>query len=150
MKAMNIEIIYEDDDILVVNKPSGCLVLPDRIKSDDWNIKAHFEKIYPSIFIVHRIDRDTSGVLILAKNAEAHKHLSLQFQERKTAKNYIALVHGRMQVKSATLTLKIAENKAHKGRYIIHKSGLDAITHYQTIEEYRHYSLLDIQIETGR
>ncbi|MBP7477396.1 MAG: RluA family pseudouridine synthase [Chitinophagales bacterium] len=150
MKPINIEVIYEDEDILVVNKPSGCLVLPDRIKSEDWNIKAHFEKQYPNIFIVHRIDRDTSGVLILAKNAAAHKHLSLQFQERKTAKNYIALVHGRMQVKAATLTLKIAENKAHRGRYLIHKSGLDAITHYQTIEEFRHYTLLDIQIETGR
>ncbi|MBK7958145.1 MAG: hypothetical protein IPK03_08480 [Bacteroidetes bacterium] len=123
MKPIKIDVIYEDEDILVVNKPSGCLVLPDRIKSEDWNIKAHFEKQYPNIFIVHRIDRDTSGVLILAKMLLRTSTSPFSFRSENSQELHRSRAWENAS-QGSDAYIKIAENKAHRGRYLIHKSGI--------------------------
>jgi 23S rRNA pseudouridine1911/1915/1917 synthase len=150
IKNPPIDILYEDDYMLVVSKPSGILVIPDRAGKELYNIKSIFDKKYGKIFIVHRIDRETSGVLILAKTEEAHKKLSMMFQNRDIDKTYWALINGKPNVKSATITLKIAESKLNRGEYVTSGSGQEAISHYEILEVLGKYCLVQIKIETGR
>lgn len=150
MNHKQLQIIFEDEYLLAINKPAGLLVLPHRIKTEEINLKSILEGMYPQVFIVHRLDRDTSGILLVAKDAETHKKLSLAFQERTIKKKYWALVNGKPNPSEYTITLKIAENNAHKGTYLVHKSGAEAITHYKTIVTFRHYALLEIELETGK
>jgi 23S rRNA pseudouridine1911/1915/1917 synthase len=150
IKNPPIEILFEDDHIVVVSKPSGVLVIPDRAGKEKYNIKSIYDKIYGKIFICHRIDRDTSGVLILAKTEEAHKSFSMMFQKHQIDKKYWALINGKPQVKKATITLKIAESKLNRGEYVTSGSGVEAISHYEVLEELGKYCLVQVQIETGR
>lgn len=146
----SIEVIFEDDNILIVNKGSGLLSLPDRFKPELLNLKDWGEQHCGRIWIVHRLDRDTSGVLVLAKSPEAHRHLSLQFENRQVQKEYLALVKGRPGQTTGTIDRPIAPNPHRPGRMIISKSGKEALTTYETLESFRGYSLLQVAIHTGR
>lgn len=144
------EIIYEDDAILVVNKASGLLSLPDRFKPELPNLKDFGDRHCGRIWIVHRLDRDTSGVLVLAKTEVAHKALSLQFENRQVKKHYWALVKGRPGQSEGEVDRPIAPNPHHPGRMIISKAGKTALSRFQIVESFRGYSLLDVSIHTGR
>lgn len=142
-------VIYENDDFVVVNKPSGLLSVPDR-EGKEVSLKTILIEKYGSIFTVHRLDRDTSGIIIFAKNEVTHKHLSQQFEERKTEKIYCGLVLGSLSNKKGTIELPIAEHPVKKGTMIVHRNGKISVTDYEVLEDFRSYSWVQFQIHTGR
>lgn len=146
----DIEVIYSDEDIVVANKPAGVTVIPDRIHPEIETVQTILQKQFGRLWVVHRIDRNTSGVLCFARNEVAHRHLSLQFQNHQVKKIYTAIVKGKMREKSGEVNEPIAENMAHPGSMLIHKRGKDALTLYEVTEEYKTASLLKVEIKTGR
>ena len=148
---MNIKnlIVFEDDNLVALNKPSGLLSIPDR-EGKEPSLKTYLKDYYGDIFTVHRLDRDTSGLIIFAKNAEAHKHLSIQFESRKTVKIYQGLVIGMLPKEQDTIIAPIAENTVRRGVMLIHRRGKEAITDYQLLESFKQFSWVQFQIHTGR
>ena len=144
------EVIFEDDDMIVVSKPSGLTVIPDRIHPDRPTAQSILQRDYGKLFVVHRIDRGTSGVLCFARNEAAHRNLSLQFQNHTVKKVYRAIVKGRLKQKEGMVDAPIAENTVRPGTMLIHKRGKDALTMYSVEEEFKHASLVKVEIKTGR
>lgn len=142
-------ILFETDDLVALNKPSGLLSIPDR-EGKDISLKSLLKEKYGNIFTVHRLDKDTSGLIIFAKNETAHKHLSLQFEGRQTKKIYQGLVIGSLMEKSGTIDSPIAEHPGLNGTMIIHRKGKEAITDYEVLEDFGVYSFVQFQIHTGR
>ena len=148
---MNIETLYEDDDIIIVNKPAGLLVVQDRFNHDLPCLNRTLEaKLGQKIWVVHRRDRDTSGVICFAKNEHVHRYLSILFQERDVNKFYAALVVGIVNPPEGRIEGAIAEHPAANGKMIVAKKGKMAITDYKVVEQWPLYSLLQFQIHTGR
>jgi len=145
-----VDIIYSDEDLVVANKPPGITVIPDRIHPELETVQSILEKQLGKLWVVHRIDRNTSGVICFARNEAAHRHLSLQFQNHQVRKIYYAVVRGRMSVKTGTINAPIAENMARPGSMLIHKRGKEAISIFEVVEEFKHASLLSVEIKTGR
>ena len=141
--------IFENDDLIVLNKPSGLLSIPDRTQSAP-SLKDYLIEKFRRIYTVHRLDRGTSGVIVFAKNEEAHRFLSLQFEERQTRKIYQGLVIGKPSPPSATIDEPIAEHFAKKGVMMIHAEGKAAITNYAVAEQFRSYAWAEFSILTGR
>jgi RluA family pseudouridine synthase len=149
-------ILHEDRDLIVVDKPPGLLTIStDREKSrtayfilTDYVRKA-FAKSTNRIFIVHRLDRETSGILIFAKNEEAKLRLQSQWQD--TKKKYLAVVHGRCEKRAETITTYLAENQAH-GVYTTNdaRKGKLAHTAYKVLKQTKDFSLLEVDLLTGR
>lgn len=144
------QIIYEDDDIISINKPSGWLTLPDRFDPELKSIKSWFESRKQKVFFVHRIDRDTSGLLLLAKNEEAHKFFNQQFELRAISKTYYGLVQGTMSEDEGTYDQPIESHPAQNGRMRVGRKGKSALTHFKVEQRFRTYSWVKFQIETGR
>lgn len=142
-------IIYEDEDIVVVNKPPFFLTIPDRYAPDKKNLYAWLNEQYGKVFIVHRLDKETSGIVLFAKNETAHKNLSRQFQERSVSKIYRTLVDGVMHLDSETIDKPIAMHKNGK-RMLVSRSGKASVTQYQVVKKYKKFTLVDAQILTGR
>lgn len=154
-----INIIYEDDDILIVNKEKGMVVHPGNGNPDGTlanAVVAHCKeslsgiggKIRPGI--VHRIDKDTSGLVIIAKNDSAHINLSNQIQKREVKKTYIALVRGVIKEKEATINMPIGRSTKDRKKMAVIKTGKEAITHLKVLERFDGYTLIELVIETGR
>lgn len=148
---MNIKesIIAETENWVAVNKPSGLLSIPDRM-GKDISLKAILKEAYGDIYTVHRIDKDTSGLIIFAKNEVAHKHLSRQFEDRQTRKIYQGLVIGSPAESAGSLDASIMEHPALNGTMIIHRKGKEALTDYTVLEDFGIYSFLEFRIHTGR
>lgn len=142
-------LIFENDDFIALNKPSGLLSIPDR-EGREISLKVLLKEKFANILTVHRLDRDTSGILIFAKNEEAHKHFSKQFEERRTEKIYTGLVMGTPVVKKETINSPIAEHPSKKGFMTIHRQGKESITDYEVLEEFGQFSWLKFRIHTGR
>ena len=142
-------LVFENDDFIALNKPSGLLSIPDR-EGKEISLKALLKEKYGNIFTVHRLDRDTSGIVIFAKNEEAHKHFSRQFEERRTEKIYTGLVMGSPVDKKGTINSPIAEHPTKKGFMTIHRQGKESITDYEVMEEFGQFSWLKFRIHTGR
>ncbi len=148
---MKLEIIYEDDDFVVVNKPSGVLSIADRHNAELVSISGLLREKYHDIFTVHRIDKETSGCICFAKNEHAHKYLSMQFEKRTIEKYYLGIVHGTFEKESGVITDAIMEHPVIKGKMIINqKQGKPSITEYKTVESFGSYSLVSYKILTGR
>ena len=147
----NIDILYSDEDIVVINKPSGMLSIPDRFEASKENLsvllKTHFNG---DIFVVHRIDRETSGILCFARTADAHKHLNNQFLLHKVDKTYYAFIDGHLDEEEGTIDARIAPHPYQEGKMIAGKVGKDALTHFKVLEKFRLGSFVEIKIETGR
>ena len=147
----NIDILYSDEDIVVINKPSGMLSIPDRFEASKENLsvllKTHFNG---DIFVVHRIDRETSGILCFARTADAHKHLNNQFLLHKVDKTYYAFIDGHLDEEEGTIDSRIAPHPYQDGKMIAGKVGKEALTHYKVLEKFRLCSFVEIKIETGR
>lgn len=149
---MNIETLYEDDDLIIVNKPAGLLVIPDRFNAEIPSLvrlletKARGEKRW----VVHRLDRETSGVICFAKNEETHRYLSILFQEREVTKLYAGLVTGIVVPEEGTIEGAIIEHPAFPGKMLVAKKGKHAITDYKVVEQWPLYALLQFRIHTGR
>lgn len=142
-------IIAEDDNWVAINKPSGLLSIPDR-EGKEVSLKVMLKEKYGDIFTVHRIDRDTSGLIVFAKNELTHKHLSKQFETRQTKKIYTGLVIGSLAEKKGSINAPIAEHPALNGTMIIHRKGKESLTDYEVVEDFGIYSLVQFQIHTGR
>ena len=154
--APELHILYEDEDILAVDKPAGLLVHPGNGRINESTVadfaRAHGVEdddiIRPGI--VHRLDRDTSGILILSKNAAAKAFMQAQFAERKVKKNYILLVIGRVDPESAIIDLPIGRDPRDGSRRTVTSDGRPAQTSYQTLAYYPGFTLIEAQPMTGR
>lgn len=149
-KSTSYEVLYEDDAMIVVNKAAQVLSIPDRHRAELVNIYQLLQAKYGEIYIVHRLDKDTSGVLVFARTAEAHKNLSEQFEGRSTVKKYLALVTGTPFPESGRIDAPIAPHPTQLGLMTVMSKGKDSITDYQVVEKFKNYSLLECQILTGR
>ena len=154
-----IEIVYEDSDIIVVNKPKGLVVHPVNGNPDGTLVNAIMNICKDSLSgiggekrpgIVHRLDKDTSGLLIIAKNDKSHINMSEQIKNRKVNKKYIALVRGVIKENEATINMPIARSKKDRKKMAVDKNGKEAITHFKVLKRYDNYTLLEIKIDTGR
>lgn len=146
---MNADIILENNEWIALNKPHGLLSIPDR-EGKDISLKQILQEKYGQIFTVHRLDRNTSGVIVFAKDEETHKFLSRAFEERLVQKFYLGFVNGILSEKKNTIDQPIAENSTKRGVMIIHKRGKSSITDYEVLEEFGKYSFVRFQIHTGR
>lgn len=161
LKAQNIpiDIIYEDDDIIVVNKPKGMVVHPANGNPDGTLVNAIMAICKDSLSgiggeirpgIVHRLDKDTSGLLIVAKNDKAHVNMSEQIKNHEVKKTYIALVRGVVKENEATIDMPIGRSTSDRKKMAVIKTGRNAVTHIKVLKRYNKYTLLQVNIETGR
>ena len=161
LKAQKIplEILYEDNDIIVVNKPKGMVVHPANGNPDGTLVNAIMSICKDSLSgiggeirpgIVHRLDKNTSGAIIVAKNDRAHINLSEQLKNHEIKKTYIALVRGIVKENNATINMPIARSKKDRKKMDVDRSGKEAITHFKVLKRYQDCTLLEINIETGR
>lgn len=149
-KRLKSAIIYEDDSLVALNKASGILAIPDRFDKDVPSLLDQLRRKYQDILAVHRLDKDTSGIIIFAKDADSHRFLNSQFQNRKVVKKYWALVNGQPLEDQGKITASIGSHPTKKGIMCVHKNGKKALTHYQIIEKIGPFSELEVLIETGR
>lgn len=163
LKAQDIpiEIMYEDKDIIVVNKPKGMVVHPANGNPDGTLVNAIMAICKDSLSgiggeirpgIVHRLDKDTSGVLIVAKNDKAHINMSEQIKNHEVEKTYITLVKGIVKETEATINMPIGRSTKDRKKMAVTKNGKEAITHFKVIERFPKHNctLLEVKIETGR
>jgi 23S rRNA pseudouridine1911/1915/1917 synthase len=150
VKRQRLEILFEDDNIVVVDKPSGLLSLPDRFDPTLPNIRTLMVERYGDIFMVHRLDRDTSGVMILAKNADTHKLLNHQFEYRTARKVYHALVTGIVERDAFPIDIPIDHDARRKGLMKPSARGKEAHTDVRVLERFRTASLIECTLVTGR
>ena len=161
LKAQDIplEVIYEDNDIIVVNKPKGIVVHPANGNPDGTLVNAVMAICKDSLSgiggeirpgIVHRLDKDTSGIIIVAKNDKAHINLSEQIKNHEVQKTYIALVRGIVKENNATINMPIGRSIKDRKKMAVTKNGKEAITHFKVLERYNNYTLLEVKIESGR
>ncbi len=149
-KKNSLEIIYEDEQLLLVNKPANLLTLPDRFIADKPNLLHQLQECYDEIFVVHRIDKETSGILCFAKTAEAHRILSRQFENRAVKKVYLALAEGQLINKEGIIDKALAEHPGQPGKMIIYPKGKKAISFYRVIKQFKSFTLVEVEILTGR
>lgn len=142
-------IVFETDDLIALNKPSGLLSIPDR-QGKDVSLKVLLKEKYGNIFTVHRLDKDTSGLIVFAKNETTHKHLSLQFEGRQTKKIYQGLIIGSLMETQGSIDSPIAEHPALNGTMIIHRNGKESLTDYEVLEDFGVYTFVEFRIHTGR
>lgn len=157
-----IEIVYEDDALLVVNKPAGMVVHPGHgnytgtlVNALAWHFKdnPNYDVSDPRLGLVHRIDKDTSGLLVVAKTPEAKTDLGKQFFNKTTRREYRALVWGSFPEKTGTITGNIARNPRNKLQMAVFENpdiGKHAVTHYEVLENFGYVSLVKCVLETGR
>ena len=161
LKPQNIplDIIYEDDDIIVINKQKGLVVHPANGNPDGTLVNAIMAICKDSLSgiggeirpgIVHRLDKDTSGLIIVAKNDKAHINLSEQIKNREVKKTYIALVRGVIKENEATINMPIARSTKDRKKMAVSKDGKNAITHFKVLKRYDKYTLIEVNIATGR
>lgn len=144
-----IDIIAETDHWIALNKPSGLLSIPDREQSEP-SLKDFLNEKYGKVFIVHRLDKATSGLILFAKDEATHKVLSKQFEERSVEKFYLGLVNGILMSSEGNIDAPIMEHPVKTSFYITHQKGKASLTDYQVLKEYGPYSWLQFQIHTGR
>lgn len=153
-----IEIVYEDDDVAVVNKPQGMVVHPSAGHAQGTLVNAlmYHMKNLSSINgvirpgIVHRIDKDTSGLLMIAKNDQAHEALAQQLKDKTSLRKYIALVHGVIPHEKGTINAPIGRSKVDRKIQAIREDGKPAVTHFTVLERFENFTLVELQLETGR
>ncbi|CUU07765.1 23S rRNA pseudouridine1911/1915/1917 synthase [Candidatus Kryptobacter tengchongensis] len=146
-----IEIIYEDEDFIVLNKPAGVLTIPDRFSKSLPNLYGILTEKYGRIFVVHRLDKETSGVICFAKNEEAHSDLSEKFEEHDVNKVYLALITGHLRNKEGRIDIPLSENPKIPGTMRVdYDAGKRSITEYKVLEEFENYSLVEVRPLTGR
>jgi 23S rRNA pseudouridine1911/1915/1917 synthase len=152
-----IDIVYEDETIVVVNKPAGLVVHPAGGTPSGTLANAlafHFQQlpnadsVRPGI--VHRLDRDTSGLLVVAKTEAALENLSDQFRDRSVFKSYVALVHGRVLSNSGKIDQPLARDRANRTRMAVIRGGRGALTLYRVRRSFQRFTLLDVELKTGR
>jgi 23S rRNA pseudouridine1911/1915/1917 synthase len=157
-ESIPIEIVYEDETLVVVNKPAGLVVHPAAGIHSGTLANAlayHFQQLPESGVgvrpgIVHRLDRDTSGLLVVAKTEAALEHLSDQFRDRTVFKSYVALVHGRVSAESGRIDQPLARDPSNRTRMAVVRGGRSALSLYRVRQRFDRFTLLDVELKTGR
>lgn len=148
---MQIDILYEDDHYVIINKPSGLLSIPDRHNATIPSAAAWLRSRYPSIYILHRLDKETSGVLCFAKDEETHRYTSQLFEHRHLKKFYSGIVYGTLSIPEGRIEDPIMEHPVIKGKMMIHhKQGKPSVTDYKTLESFGLFSFMRFDIHSGR
>ena len=156
---IKLDIIYEDDDVIIINKNKGMVVHPANgnytgtmVNSLMYSHKDNLSSINGVIRpgIVHRIDKDTSGILVVAKNDKAHINMSEQIKNHEVEKTYIALVKGFVKEEEATINMPIGRSTKDRKKMAVNKNGKNAVTHFKVLKRFKNYTLLEVKIETGR
>ncbi len=158
-ERMDLNIVYEDDDVMVINKPSGLVVHPaaghftgtlvNGLLEHTNNLSSNNGDLRPGI--VHRIDKDTSGLIVVAKNDKAHEALAKQLKDKTLCRIYLALVEGRINHDTGTIDAPIGRDATDRKKMsVTDLNSKDAITHFRVIERYKNATLLEVKLETGR
>ncbi len=153
-----IDVVYEDDELIVVNKPAGIVVHPGAGAKTGTLANAlafHFQNLSTAggvarPGIVHRLDKDTSGLLVAAKTEQAHENLADQFRVREVFKSYVALVHGQVERDRGEIDEPIARDPRHRTRMAIVRGGRSALSIYRARERFDRFTLIDVELKTGR
>ncbi|NNE99168.1 MAG: RluA family pseudouridine synthase [Pyrinomonadaceae bacterium] len=157
-----IEIVFEDDYLAVINKPAGMVVHPGAGVSSGtlanaiaWHFKFQVpesdgSRISNRIGIVHRLDKDTSGLIVVAKNELTHEKLAAQFHDRRVKKSYVALVHGFVRKLTGKIDAPIARARSNRVKMAVDKNGRNAVSIYKVRQRFERFTLLDVDIKTGR
>jgi 23S rRNA pseudouridine1911/1915/1917 synthase len=143
------EILFENDEFIALNKPAGLLSVPDRTQSAP-SLKDMLIEKYGEIFTVHRLDRETSGVIVYAKTAEVHQYLSVTFQERQVEKIYQGIVWGVPANVSGVIDLPMFEHPGKNGTMVVNRKGKPASTGYEVLESFGKYAFMQFNLFTGR
>jgi 23S rRNA pseudouridine1911/1915/1917 synthase len=163
-EPMEINIVYEDDSIMIIDKPAGMVVHPGsgNYRGTLLNGIAYYlqqkspgldESVLPRFGLVHRIDKNTSGLLVMAKNAQAASHLAKQFFHHTIQRTYTALVWGDMENDEGTIVAHVGRNQRHRKLFESYPEGeygKEAITHYKVLERFNYVTLVECKLETGR
>ncbi|KAF0338575.1 RluA family pseudouridine synthase [Pediococcus acidilactici] len=156
-EKMDLDIVYEDDDVIVVNKPQGMVVHPAPGHDHGTLVNGLLThtplatingELRPGI--VHRIDKDTSGLLMVAKNDQALVSLSKQLKDKTNQRKYWAIVHGNIKEDTGTINAPIGRSKKDRKKMAINEEGRPAVTHFKVLERFGEYTLIECQLETGR
>ncbi len=151
LKAHNGSVLYEDPSVIVIEKPPHLLVLPDRYNRSLPNLYEMLREEFGEIFVVHRIDKETSGVIVFAKDAAAHGILNSQFEHRDIHKKYAAIVVGRPSEADGVIDAPISESPAHPGVMKVNrKHGKPSVTSYRVDELFDGYAFVEALPESGR
>lgn len=142
--------IYEDDRILLINKPAGLLTIPDRYDDTLISLRAILYDEYGEIFIVHRLDRDTSGIVVVAKDADAHRNLSMQFEDLSVTKIYHVVADGVIHQDYLEIDIPLMGDPRKPGRTIPSARGKESLTIVTVKDRYRHGTFAEINLVTGR
>lgn len=152
-----LDIVYEDDDVIVVNKPQGMVVHPAPGHPNHTLVNALLYHSPLSTIngefrpgIVHRIDKDTSGLLMIAKNDLAHWSLAAQLKAKTNEREYVALVHGVIKEERGTIDAPLGRSKKDRKKQAVVEDGRHAVTHFKVLERFQHYTLVSCRLETGR
>lgn len=158
-EAIPLDVVYEDQDVIVVNKPRGMVVhpAPGHYSGTLVNALLHHCQDLSGINgvlrpgIVHRIDKDTSGLIVVAKNDKAHASLAAQLKAHTVTRKYVALVHGKVEHDVGTIDAPIGRDPRDRKLYtVIAQNSKHAVTHFQVLERFREYTWLELRLETGR
>jgi len=158
-ESIPLEIIYEDELLAVINKPAGMVVHPGagvpngtlaNAIAYHFNFQISDSEIENRVGIVHRLDKDTSGLIVVAKTEEIHERLSEQFREREVFKSYVALVHGAIEGKEGTIDQPIAREKHNRTKMAIRQHGRNALSLWKVRKRFEKFTLLNVEIKTGR
>lgn len=149
------QIIFDSDTLLVLNKPAGLRVIEDRFRADLPNLRSMLEEKYGSIYLVHRLDAGTSGVIVFAKDVDTHRALSQLFEERNVKKSYLALVKGQLAKTQGRIDSAIMEHPSKPGVMQVvtdasTKGAKESVTDYQVLDSFLSFSLLEVTPLTGR
>jgi 23S rRNA pseudouridine1911/1915/1917 synthase len=151
MKNPSFSVLYQDNAILVAEKPAGLLTIPDRYSKDEANLKDLAAAAFGQVRVVHRIDRETSGVVILARTEEAHAHLNQQFEVRSVQKKYLALSRGTAEETEFTIDRPLRLDADRQHRTVVDAyNGKESTTHIRILERFRHFVFMECMPETGR
>ena len=146
-----LSIVYQDDDLLIVNKPSGLLTVPGKDPKHADCLIARVNRVFPTAKIVHRLDMATSGIICLAMHKEAHRNLSIQFQDRKTAKRYIARVFGKLDQQTGSVDLPLICDWPNRPKQMVdHDNGKPSLTHFKVLEHEQKATRVELTPITGR
>lgn len=156
-EKIQLDIVYEDEDVIVVNKPQGMVVHPAPGHEAHTLVNALLYHCPLSTIngtlrpgIVHRIDKDTSGLLMVAKNDQAHQSLAKQLKEKTNLREYLALVHGQIKEDKGTINAPLGRSPKDRKKQAVIANGRPAVTHFKVLKRYQHYTLISCRLETGR
>jgi RluA family pseudouridine synthase len=145
-----VRMLFEDDALLIVEKPAGMLSIPERFDPQKDNLLGRLRQQYGQVMVVHRLDRETSGLICFARTEAAHRHLSMQFTNREVDKYYITLVDGRPVPPQGIIDKPIGPHPSIGGKMTVTPNGKPALTLYRVLDTYRNFSLVEANIKTGR